>query len=698
MKSLSSNLRLLALFGAFAVVLGLLRAETTVTDKAPAAAVASEPAKGDQNEPALRSLTDQAPKTEVAAEPEEKEEPAEMAEKEAEEPAPEAKPADPAPEAEPTTVAPAAATTPESVVGGAAPEEPKPVKKAKKGKTRRVQSEDQIPFQPIVVEAGQVSHEAISVGASTTVRGEVTQNAVAIFGSNKVETKARVGQEAIAVFGNLDIDGEVGKAVTVFGNLKLGPNAIVHGETVVVFGSFDKDPAAQVGKITPVFAAPVFGAFGNITDWFHRCLFQGRMLAFDSSVGWAWIVAGAHLLFYVLISLLFGKGTVRAVENLERRPGMSLLCALLSFLLTPLVIVILAIGTVTAVLIPVLIIALFLLSYFGRTVMHAWFGRLFARFLPAGLNTPVTLCVIMGGVVISLLYCVPLLGILLHSILGSIGLGAAVLTITDSMKREPKAPKLGAGPVPPVSMKPRAPVSPVAPVVANVIAQQPATSTAAPATIATPDSVVGGPIPESATAWPNTAPAAVPAPASITGGPIIPAAPTFSPEPPPAAPSAVTTPESVAAKPLPASDLRVPISADPDILPRAGFWLRMGALGIDFMLVVLCLVLFASVTPDFMHVHVGPWVLLVLAAYAAVLWKHRGTTIGGVICRIQVVRTDGQAIDWTTACIRGLGCILSAFVAGLGFIWIAVDRDQESWHDKIAGTAVVRVPKTRPLV
>jgi uncharacterized RDD family membrane protein YckC len=32
-------------------------------------------------------------------------------------------------------------------------------------------------------------------------------------------------------------------------------------------------------------------------------------------------------------------------------------------------------------------------------------------------------------------------------------------------------------------------------------------------------------------------------------------------------------------------------------------------------------------------------------------------------------------------------------VVGLGFIWIAIDDDKQSWHDKIAGTAVVRVPK-----
>jgi uncharacterized RDD family membrane protein YckC len=121
----------------------------------------------------------------------------------------------------------------------------------------------------------------------------------------------------------------------------------------------------------------------------------------------------------------------------------------------------------------------------------------------------------------------------------------------------------------------------------------------------------------------------------------------------------------------------------------------MGALGIDFFLVVLLCVLASSILP---FVEMGPWFFVVLVAYGAVLWKLRGTTIGGIICRIQIVRTDDAPIDWTTAIIRALGSVLSAFTCGLGFIWIAIDRDQEAWHDKISGTAAVRVPKSRPLV
>jgi uncharacterized RDD family membrane protein YckC len=118
-------------------------------------------------------------------------------------------------------------------------------------------------------------------------------------------------------------------------------------------------------------------------------------------------------------------------------------------------------------------------------------------------------------------------------------------------------------------------------------------------------------------------------------------------------------------------------------MPRAGFWIRMAALFVDVLLVGFAMSL--------LH-HVIHTYLLVLAAYGAVMWKLRGSTVGGIVFDLRVVRVDGRAVDWETAIVRALGCFLSLAVAGLGFIWIAFDGANQAWHDKIAGTVVVRVP------
>jgi uncharacterized RDD family membrane protein YckC len=75
------------------------------------------------------------------------------------------------------------------------------------------------------------------------------------------------------------------------------------------------------------------------------------------------------------------------------------------------------------------------------------------------------------------------------------------------------------------------------------------------------------------------------------------------------------------------------------------------------------------------------------------MWKVKGTTIGGIVFGLRVVRRDGRPMDWATAIVRALSCFLSMVVAGLGFIWIAIDDDKQGWHDKIAGTVVVTMPK-----
>jgi uncharacterized RDD family membrane protein YckC len=141
-----------------------------------------------------------------------------------------------------------------------------------------------------------------------------------------------------------------------------------------------------------------------------------------------------------------------------------------------------------------------------------------------------------------------------------------------------------------------------------------------------------------------------------------------------------------APQPPPPGVARPRVSAS---MPRAGFWVRMAAMLIDVLLVG-----FAMSLVD----HAFRMQLLVLAAYGAIMWKLRGSTVGGIVFDLQVVRVDGRDVDWETAIVRSLGCFLSLAVAGLGFIWIAFDDSNQAWHDKIAGTVVVRVPKGVPLV
>ena len=57
-----------------------------------------------------------------------------------------------------------------------------------------------------------------------------------------------------------------------------------------------------------------------------------------------------------------------------------------------------------------------------------------------------------------------------------------------------------------------------------------------------------------------------------------------------------------------------------------------------------------------------------------------------------------SSATFLVALVRGLAAAFSIVVMFLGFLWIAWDKDKQSWHDKIAGTAVVRLPHTPSLM
>lgn len=122
---------------------------------------------------------------------------------------------------------------------------------------------------------------------------------------------------------------------------------------------------------------------------------------------------------------------------------------------------------------------------------------------------------------------------------------------------------------------------------------------------------------------------------------------------------------------------------------RVGFWWRFLATALDFALVAIVM---AAVF------HQPRWFLLVWVSYHLVLWSWKGTTVGGIVFGLRIVGVDGGPINFAVALVRLLGSFFSAAVLGLGFFWAGWSQDKQSWHDKIAGTFVVRSPRATSLL
>ena len=137
-----------------------------------------------------------------------------------------------------------------------------------------------------------------------------------------------------------------------------------------------------------------------------------------------------------------------------------------------------------------------------------------------------------------------------------------------------------------------------------------------------------------------------------------------------------------------------------DDLEYAGFWVRVGAALIDTVLLAIIIwpVLTAVYGTDYWNgdkLVQGPLDFLVswvLPAIAVVLfWLARQATPGkmAVAARIVDAKTGGKPTA-TQLVIRYLGYYVSMLPLFLGILWVAFDPRKQGWHDKMAGTVVVR--------
>ncbi len=133
----------------------------------------------------------------------------------------------------------------------------------------------------------------------------------------------------------------------------------------------------------------------------------------------------------------------------------------------------------------------------------------------------------------------------------------------------------------------------------------------------------------------------------------------------------------------------------------AGFWIRVLAGLIDMAILAAIgyalgggeatqVVEAGKFRMGFFGVNFTGWRLLIPVLYTLIFWIWISATPGKYICGIKIIETDGKKLSWPKAILRYIGYIPSAFVFGLGFIWIAANEKKQGWHDKLAKTYVVK--------
>ena len=83
---------------------------------------------------------------------------------------------------------------------------------------------------------------------------------------------------------------------------------------------------------------------------------------------------------------------------------------------------------------------------------------------------------------------------------------------------------------------------------------------------------------------------------------------------------------------------------------------------------------------------------LVFPALAVILfWVYKSATPGKMVLKLRIVDAKSLGPASTGQLIlRYFAYYLSLFPLGLGIIWVALDKRKQGWHDKLAGTLVVK--------
>ncbi|MBX3733178.1 MAG: RDD family protein [Verrucomicrobiae bacterium] len=542
--------------------------------------------------------------------------------------------------------------------------------------------------EPVVVAAGESVRSVVVLQNSATIEGRVENDLVLIGGSAVIN--GSVGGDVVAVGGRIDLGPESrvsGDATGIGGGVRMGTNAFVGGDVVGIGGVW-RAPGARAGGTIQDIPLP----FSVGSWWLHpetrlprtaqatvqELVLKLRPLAIG--VPWVWWVAGAFVGMYLLLALA-APGMVRGISAVVAdRGATAFLMGFLALPLGALLTLMLLISGIGIVVIPFVGAAYLLAAIAGKAgLLHAFGASILRRSRP---EVPVVGAVLLGSGLVMVLYLVPYVGMVSWAVLSMWALGAAWLALLDRLRRESPSPA-------PAALQAPAPVAPPNPSAQSLKAVVPWTSPSGPSAAPVPPSSemppAASPPPDSPSPEPpdsrgNAAASATRA--EVSGPPAVegvPAGAGAPPPPPPLEGSAFASPES--------SGPSVPEALS---LPRVGLKERLIASAIDWVILIPALAWM-----DFDSLR---WKLLAAVAYFAGLWAWRATTIGGIVLQLRVARLDGRPVDGATAIVRALGALFATLALGIGYFWSAWDSERQGWHDKIAGTVVLKVPRAQPLV
>lgn len=139
---------------------------------------------------------------------------------------------------------------------------------------------------------------------------------------------------------------------------------------------------------------------------------------------------------------------------------------------------------------------------------------------------------------------------------------------------------------------------------------------------------------------------------------------------------------------------------EPSIQP-AGLFRRLAALFYDSLLLLAVLFIATALVLVFSGGEAtrpnnplySMYLLFISFFFYAWFWMHGGQTLGMRSWRLQLRGIKGKPVTWWHLLLRFMVAIPSAALFGLGYLWMLVDKDKLTWHDRYSETRVVQLDK-----
>lgn len=276
------------------------------------------------------------------------------------------------------------------------------------------------------VESGSSSEGGVWFGGNVTVRsgGAIDGDSVLFGGNLTVEPGGRVQGDIVLLGGKMDLAGEAnGDLVLVGGNVRLKPTAVVKGNIRLQGGNLQRDDGAIVqgdvnrnsGPFIPIPSRPPL-PFGTVRSNFGAFDFFGGIIH-----AMALAVLGA------LVVVFFPSPIQRVSETVQHSFAPSFGVGCLTFVIAPVLLLALTITIIGIPIVALLAIVGAAAWYLGWITLGYLAGERILQALKVREIAPV-LAAVVGVVLLAFVGAVPVLGGMVSLLIGTLGLGAVILT------------------------------------------------------------------------------------------------------------------------------------------------------------------------------------------------------------------------------------------------------------------------------